>query len=635
VNADVNVVVEFLGKTLPFSELAPETLAKVAKVCAIDFFPAGTRLMTRGETVLKDVYVIQSGAVRLFLDDEEGGETLADFRGEGAVVGVLSAVRGGTANLSAATVEDTFVFRMPVAVFKGLIDSEPAMAQYFLKSFSETYVSKAFGELRRRRVPPRSESSLPLFATRVGDVVRRAPVTVDEGTDIRRAAEVMAEEGVGSLLVTDRAGEVTGIVTDKDLRYKVVAQGLNYNWPVAEIMSGPVRSVTAGENCFDALLTMMKHQIHHLGVTRDAHIAGVITSHDLMVLQGRSPFGLFSEIERERTFEGLYQLSGKVPLVVRPLIEEGAKAGSVGRMIAVLNEALLDRILTLLQEELGPPPAPFCWLLLGSEGRREQTFRTDQDNALAFRLPEKPGEAAKAREYFINFGRAAITHLVRCGFPPCPAEMMASNQRWNMPDEDWLNFFRDIIRRPEPERVLHATIFFDMRPGFGFFELGSRIKEEVCREAAKNEVFLGFLARDCLRAKPPLSFFKNFVVEKSGEHKNRLDLKARGIMPFVDVARLLALRLGLVECNTLARLALARDAGLLSGELHAEAAEAFEFVSQIRLVHQLRLMEQGLAPDNHLDLDNLTELEKRTLKEAFGVIGELQSFVRQEFHIQG
>jgi CBS domain-containing protein len=633
------VVEDFFRATLPFSELPGEVLTRAARSCGIDFFPAGTRLMTRGEAIPADVFIIQTGAVKLFLMDEEGGETLADFRGPGAVVGVLSAVRGGPADLSAETVEDTFAFRMPVAVFRGIVESQPAVSQFFLKSFSDIYVSRAFGELRRRRVLPRSESSLPLFSTRVGDAVRRSPVTVEMGTDIRRAAEVMSTEGVGSLLVRDPAGEIAGIVTDKDLRRKVVAQGLDYGSPVARILSGPVRTIAESEDCFDALLAMMKHQIHHLAVSREGRIVGVITSHDLMILQGRSPFGLFSEIEHERTFDGLYALSEKIPLVIRPLIEEGAKAGSVGRMIAVLGEVLLDRILSLLQEELGPPPVPFCWLLLGSEARREQTFRTDQDNALVYQLAAgraiAPEEMGRIRDYFLCFGRAAIGHLVRCGYPPCPAEMMASNPRWNLDESGWSGFFWRVVEAPEPEQVLLATIFFDIRPGFGFNELGERVKAEAVRLASKNELFLGFLARDCLRARPPLSFFKGFVVEKSGEHKNHLDLKGRGIMPFVDVARLLALRIGSAECNTLDRLDRARAAGLLSDQLHSEAAEAFEFLSQIRLVHQLRLMEAGERPDNFVDPADLSELEKRTLKQAFGVVGALQSLVREEFHIQG
>ncbi|MBN1140538.1 MAG: cyclic nucleotide-binding/CBS domain-containing protein [Deltaproteobacteria bacterium] len=631
---DVTVIEDFLRATLPFSEMTEEALARAAKSCAIDFFPAGTRLLTRGETVPREVLIIQTGAVKLYLVDEEGGEILGDFRGPGAVVGGLSAVRGGPANLNAETVEDSFAFRMPVAVFLALVETQPAVAQYFLKSFSETYVSRAFGELRRRRVPPRSESSLPLFATRVGETLRRAPVTVEPGTEIRAAAEVMAEEGIGSLLVRDPAGGIAGIVTDKDLRRKVVAKGLDYRRPVAEIMTGPVRTISAGEDCFHALLAMMKHQIHHLAVERQGDIVGVITSHDLMILQGRSPFALFRDIEVERSFARLYALAEKIPLVIRPLIEEGAKAGHVGRMIAVLAEALLDRILTLLQDELGPPPAPFCWLLLGSEARREQTFRTDQDNALIYQRPADPGEASEVRDYFLRFGRGAIDHLVRCGYPPCPAQMMASNPSWNLDEAAWSDFFQHIVTVPEPEQVLHATIFFDIRPGFGFTELGERLKAQVVRLAAKNELFLRFLARDCLRARPPLTFFKGFVVEKSGEHKNHLDLKSRGIMPFVDAARVLGLRAGAAECNTLDRLAAAHSARLLSDQLHSEAAEAFELLSQTRLVHQLRLMEAGKAPDNFVDPADLTELEKRTLKEAFAVLAALQSLVREEFHLQ-
>ncbi|EPR37069.1 putative CBS domain and cyclic nucleotide-regulated nucleotidyltransferase [Desulfovibrio sp. X2] len=636
---DSNVAAEFLGRTLPFSELPADVLARTAAQCAVDFFPSGSVLLSRGQKAPDDVYVIQSGAVKIFLADDAGVETLADFRGEGGVVGVLSAVRGGPAHLSAAAVEDTFVFRLPAQVFRDLLATQPAMARYFLKNFSESYVAKAFAELRRRRLPPRAESSLPLFAVRVGDAVRRAPVTLPASADIRRAAEVMAEEGVGSILAVDAQGGVAGIVTDKDLRYKVVAQGLNYNWPVSEVMSAPVRTVPAEQDCFEALLSMMKHQIHHLAVEQGGRVTGVITSHDLMVLQGRSPFGLFSEIERERGFDGLYQLAAKVPLVIRPLVEEGARAGSVGRMIALLNEALLDRILSLLQEELGPPPAPFSWLLLGSEGRREQTFRTDQDNALVYKPPEGAAggaeAAALARDYFLNFGRAAITHLKRCGFPPCPFGIMASEPRCNRSATDWDAFFRRIIAAPEPEQVMEATIFFDMRAGFGFLELGESVKEAACRAAAANEVFLGFMARDCLRARPPLSFFRGFLVEKNGEHKNTLDIKERGILPFVDFARLMALKLGAVESNTLSRLALARDAGLVSTGLHADLSQAFEFLSQVRLVHQLRLMEQGRQPDNHVDPASLSELERRTLKEAFGLVGAMQSLVREEFHLPG
>ncbi|WP_029897476.1 putative nucleotidyltransferase substrate binding domain-containing protein [Desulfohalovibrio reitneri] len=630
----VNTAADFLSRVLPFSELTMRSLDRLARAASIDFLPKGTRVMTRGETEVTDVLVIQSGGMKLFLDTPEEGEVLTDFRGEGGIVGALAVVRSTRASMNVECVEDTFVFRLPAALFLELVEAEPALSTHFLKSFTESYLTKAFAELRRDRLAPRQEASLPLFASTVGDVVRRAPVWTPPGADIRSAGGIMAEEGVGSLLVRESEdAPLLGIITDKDLRYKVVAQGLNYNWPVREIMNSPVRTIEAGRDCFEALLAMMRHQIHHLPVERDGRVIGVVTSHDIMVLQGRSPFALYREIEGERTFAGLVDLAAKVPLVVRPLVEEGAKASSVGRMVSVLSDALLDRVLTMLQEELGPPPSPFCWLYLGSEGRREQTFRTDQDNALLYRPPEEPGQAERARDYFLRLGRAAVEKLVDLGYPRCPFDVMASNPALNRGEASWWAFFEGLVRRPEPEQVLKATIFFDFRPGFGYAELGESLRERVMALARENQVFLGFMARDFLRARPPLSFFRGLLVEKSGEHKNRLDIKTRGVAPFVDFARLYALRLGLAETNTLARLDGARAAGAMSAGLHSEAREAYEFISQVRLIHQMRRMERGGEPDNFVDPAGLTDLERRTLKEAFSVISGLQQLVRDDFHL--
>ncbi|MFW5488729.1 MAG: putative nucleotidyltransferase substrate binding domain-containing protein [Desulfovibrio sp.] len=644
---DPSGIAEFLGKTLPFTDLPEETRLRLAKQCTIDFIPRGEQFMHQGKTEPDTLWLVQRGGVRLFLDRLEGGEeslSLVDFRGEGGAVGALALIRGDKAGLNAETVEDTFFIRMEKQAFLELVDKQPGIARHYLKNFSETYMDKAFSELRQSHISPKPEASLYLFTARVDRIVRREPIIVEAGKNIRAAAEIMAREHVGSLLVADAKGEVQGIVTDKDFRYKVVAQGLNYNWPLHEIMTAPVATIRADATCFDALLTMMREKIHHLAVVdpdspdpnEKKTIRGVITSHDILVLQGRSPFSLYREIVAANTFQSLYDLSRKTPMVIRLLMEEGARADNVSRMVAVLGDLLLERLLTLCIREAGTPPVPFSWILLGSEGRREQTFRTDQDNALAFVPPgksDKPEERKEAEAYFAALSRTMINHLEQCGFPRCPGDMMASNPQWRKSGPDWRTYFLKLMQQPEPDRLLHATIFFDLRHGYGDPQLCGDLRALIADHAPQNGVFLKLLARDCLRQNPPLTFFKNFMVEKDGQHKNRLDLKKRGIMPFVDFARLLALSQGVQRSNTLDRLKAVYEKGALSHGLYNEIREAYAFITQIRMVHQLRRMDQGREPDNFLDPSGLTELEKRTLKQAFAVLGEMQSHVRETFRL--
>ncbi len=632
-----NEFMPFIRRTLPFSELPEETLAGLARHCAIDFAPKGTRVFIQGETVVDSIYLIQRGGVRLYLSQSQGDDKLVDYRGEGDSFGALAIIRGSTANLNVDTIEDSFFFRIPKDAFQSVVESHPSVSQYYLKAFSESYVSKAFAELRQQHHDLYcADSGLYLFSTRMGDLIKGPPKAIEAGRTIREAASVMAENGIGSLLVRGpdpTPGEdIAGIVTDKDLR-RAMAEGEPYDAPVEFIMSSPVATVGHHETCFDGLLRMMAGQIHHLAVVRRDEVVGMVTSHDIMVVQGRSPLSIFRDIMGQRSIEGLYDLSRKVPWVTGTLMEEGAKAGNISRMIAVLNDLILEKLLTMLQDEMGPPPAPWCWILMGSEGRREQTFRTDQDNALIYMDPGNDDQARACEAYFKPFTEAAIGHLVKCGYPLCPGDMMASNPKWRQPYAMFRDYFERMILNPEPEQVLNATIFFDFRPGFGAKELGDTLRSHVTRHASRQDVFLRYLARDCLATRPPLSFFRNFIVEKDGEHKNTFNIKKQGLTPFVDFARTMALKHGIRETNTLDRLRLLAEGEHVSADLAAEAAEAYEFLMQVRLVHQMRQINEDKEPDNRVNPAHLTDLEKRTLKEAFGVITSLQNNLKDVFRL--
>lgn len=626
------MVLSFFRRTLPFSGLETRSLEALASQARIDFLPAGTRFLTQGESDVEALYLVQKGGVRLYARDETGRETLIDFRGEGGAVGGMALVQGGRARLSAETVEDTFFIKVPKAAFLAVVEKHPQVARFYAKAFADEYTAQAFDELKERSGTLPEPGALYLMGSRVGEIMHGPTVDISMGASIQKAAQLMEENRVGSLLVVDPSGEHLGIVTDKDLR-KTIAVGMDPEAPVEIIMSAPLSTVDERTVCFDALMTMMRQELHHLPVTSAGKVAGMVTAHDIVVMQGKSPMALFREIMGQREIEGLYDLSHKTPQVIRALVAEGAKAGHITRMITVINDCLLGQVVKLLLKELGPPPVEFCWLLMGSEGRREQTFKTDQDNAIILRDMDDPLIARAAEVYYEAFTERVIGHLVKAGFPPCPGGIMARNPKWRLSLAKWKKTFERWILKPDPEEVMHAAIFFDFRAGPGQAAFAEELKSYIMPLIQRQEVFQRHLAANCLQNKPPLSFFRGFIVEKDGEHKNQLDLKSRGIAPIADFARVIALRLGITETNTLGRLEAIGDDGIVSRDLVAEIHEAYEFLMQLRLVHQLAQWERGEDPHNHLAPDSLSELEKRTLKEAFQVIGRIQSFLKDLYKL--
>jgi len=636
-NNDLNaipadVALDFLTGILPFKEIQRTELVRLSRKCIIDFYPEGTLIFRQGETEVSHFYVIQQGGVKTYR--VEGDEiSLKDYRGKGEYFGALPIIQGTKANLNVEAVEDTFCFLFDKQAFLDLLTSNPAVSQYYLRTMSAKMAGMVYSHARQQKIMPRTEGALYLFTAQVGQIAKgelySAPVT----TTVREAAAIMSEKMVGSLLLTDSVGGITGIVTDKDIRSKVVAQGVDFNTRVEKIMSSPVQTISSQAICFDALLKMIKEKIHHLAIEQNGNITSMITTHDIMVTQGTSPLYLFREILAQRTIEGLYPLAHRIPQVVRSLIEEGAKANNVTRMIAVLNDHVLDRLLTLQLDKFGKAPLPWAWLLMGSEGRREQTFKTDQDNAIIYADTEDQSLKAEAERYFKAFAESAIDHLVKCGYPLCPGEIMASNLKWRQPLSLWKDYFRKWCRTPTPESVLNSLIFFDFKSGFGAADLVKELKGEVSATARKSDIFLLWLAKTTLASRPPLTFFRNFIVEKDGEHKNTFDLKTRGLVFIVDFARLMALKHGITETNTLNRLNLLKENQYLSETLCIEIIEAYEFLMHLRLIHQLQMLEADAAPDNHINPKDLTDLERQTLKEAFLVIGRLQDFLKKEFHL--
>jgi CBS domain-containing protein len=595
----------------------------------LEYFPKDTVILAAGRQVSESLYIVQKGAVKLGIRTNVGKELVLDMRSEGEVFGLLSLMGRYVARLDVVALEDTLCFTVPAGEVQELIERHREASEYFVRTSITRYMDRSLTELRTQ-VNLMGNAEQLLYSLSVSDVVRCSPAVCDEATTICEAAKRIANEKSGALFVTDPSGHAIGVVTDRDFAKKVVAGGISTSLPVTAIMTAPVIEVESGERTFQALLTMLARNIHHVLVTEEGRPKGVLTSHDLMLLQGKSPLSLARNIEQQQSVEDLAAAQKRIGDLLPLLMREGARASHITRVVAELNDRVMAKILKLAEERLGPPPVPYCWLVLGSEGRREQTFKTDQDNALLYE-DLSADESTRAGAYFEELAVFAQQALERCGYPECPGGWMASNPRWRMPLSAWQAMFRAWIEGAEYHSVEDALILLDMRPVAGEVSLHQRLADCIAEQLKDARFFKSILACISIDRKPPLGFFRTFVLDRTGEHKEELDIKETGTGPIVEAARLFAVDAGVSQTNTVDRLTALRNVDYLDGRVLTELHEAFEFLMLLRLENQLQQAQDGKPLNNFVSPRKLTHLQKGLLREAFQTVARVQSLIDDRF----
>ncbi len=616
-------VTEFLKKVPPFQFLDDQILTTVARNLSMEFYPKGTIILKQDGQPSNSLQIIKKGGVRLSIKSKDGDDVVIDYRGEGETFGLVSLMGKDRQKTTIAAVDDTICYLLNKETVYRLIDQHPSFTEYLLQSHFTKYIEKTYTEMHSKSLFYGSSDHV-LFTTRIGDIAGKGVVTVAEDNSIQEAAREMVKNRISSLIVVDRSGLPTGILTDRDLREKVVAQGRSVNDLVRDVMNIPLIRVDARDYCFEAVLRMIKHNIHHIVVIKDGALQGVLTNHDLMVLQGTSPLSFAKDLESQHTIEGLIPVSTKINRVVGLLLKDGARAGNITKVLTELNDRLVRKVLEIAEKKMGTPPVPYCWVAFGSEGRKEQTFKTDQDNAIIYADPASAGEEEAAREYFSQFSAVVQKNLILCGFPLCPAGYMANNIRWRQPLSIWKKYFSSWVAEPTAEAILHALIFFDFRPVYGHIRLADQLREHLFSILKDQKVFFGHLANAAVQNEPPMGFFKTLVVDKSGEHKDELNLKVKGIAPLVDIIRLFALEKGVRETSTLERIEELRSNHTIIEEYADELTNSFDFIMLLRIHNQFGQIQAGKAPGNFINPARLSNLEKRTMKDAFSLISKMQ-----------
>lgn len=600
-------VARFLYEHPPFDQLPHEQVQRLAGIIQIEYFARGHDILVQDGPRSEFLYIVRRGDVELLRLSESHSE-LIDTLGEGECFGHVSVIRNSAPLFTVRASADTLAYLLPAARFQELLQTMPAVAQFFARSAAE----RLEFALKTSHV----EAAPAFFRTHLRDLVQRPLLTIPPHASVRTAAQIMRDQSVSCLVVD---GTPPGILTDRDLRVRVLAEGRSETTPVAEVMSWPALALPAGSLVFEGLLTMLERGIHHLPITEGDTVIGLVTHTDILRRQSRSPLFLPRQLDRAAGPQEFRAYCDQVGITVGALLDAGARVNDIGRVVALAHDALVARLLRDAETELGAPPCPYAWLTLGSQGRYEQTLRTDQDNALVYADDAPP----EAEAYFAQLAGRVVEQLVNCGFPRCPGDIMATNARLRQPLRVWRGYFREWIEVPDEEALLHVAIFFDFRQISGQLDV-TDILRAVIKRGADHRVFLARLARAALQHQPPLGFFRQLTLERSGTQRDLIDMKHRGTAPIVDLARVYALEAGFDGTNTLARLYAAGGNSSLSTTDAEELSAAFELISLLRLRYQATHLKQNQTPTNLTSISWLTPLERRELKDALRVVGRMQ-----------
>ncbi len=615
---EIEEILSFLKRFQPFDQLPADVLARLSRSIDIRYFREGTTIIASGEDN-QHFNIVRSGAVELRI----GGTELSNRLSEGQCFGYPSLLRDGQTRNQVVALEDSLIYQLSKADFLQLHEGHEAIRNFFHAD-----------ESRRLRVAVETlqstseqRSGQPLLGVPVQSLLRRPNVVSGHPSmTIAEAARLMADEDVSTLpLCVD--GAMTGIITDKDLRRRVLAERLDYDQPVEAIMTPDPLSVPGSEQALTAKLVMSRHNIHHLPVTDgDGALIGMLSANDLLTRLGMNALHVVSEIKAASDAARVAEATEKLERVIVHLTDTGVDADHVARFVSSIGEAAHHRLLQLGEDELGPPPVPYALVVFGSLARQEQAGGSDQDNGL---ILDDSYDAARHGEYFEALANRLCDGLNSAGYVYCPGDIMATNDKWRQPLNVWQARYREWIEKPDPDNILNTTIFFDMRAVAGERELVRALRRQVLEWSNANKIFLSFIARAAAATRVPLGFFRNFLLEHDEKEGDVLDLKHQAIAPVVDIARVHALANGIEAVGSLERMDQAVAAGALSASGAADLTDCFEFIRNTRFRHQSMQIKAGAKPTNNLDPKSLSKFEREHLKDAFSVIrGQLDSISR-------
>ncbi|NWL75787.1 cyclic nucleotide-binding protein [Pseudomonas taiwanensis] len=627
---NVHGTMEFLQKYPPFNQMESAHLAFLVEHCLLRFYAAGESIIKPQDGPVEHFYIVKQGRVVGERPHSARRGTETTFEIASGECFPLAALLGERATRTEHLAgEDTFCLLLGKAAFIKLF----ALSNPF-RDFALRGVSSLLDQVNQQ-VQLRATETLGAqysLDTRLGELAVRHPIACLPELPLRDAVRLMHEQQVGSIVIVDARQRPLGIFTLRDLRRVIADASADLAQPIAEVMTQAPFHLPPEASAFDAALAMTERHIAHVCVVSDNRLLGVVSERDLFSLQRVDLVHLARTIRHAGRVETLAALRGEIQRLVDNMLAHGASSTQITRIITLLNDHTVCRVIELTLEEMGDPGIPFTWLCFGSEGRCEQTLHTDQDNGILFEAADAV-EAAAIRGRLLPLAERINQSLAQCGFELCKGGIMAGNPELCLSRNEWSRRFASFVREATPENLLGSSIYFDLRAVWGPGEGCAALQRELLVLVADNSLFQRMLADNALRQRPPVGRFRDFVVARKGAEKDTLDLKVQGLTPFVDGARLLALANGISASGTLERLRQLVAREVVDALDGAAYEEAYHFIQQTRMQQHQHQARQGLPYSNRLDPDTLNHLDRRILRESFRQAQRLQSSLALRYQL--
>ncbi|WP_300451361.1 putative nucleotidyltransferase substrate binding domain-containing protein [Accumulibacter sp.] len=626
----VSAAIDFLRAYPPFDRMEAEALRFLAEHVKLAHYPKGARILASEMGVARTLHVLQRGKVRSKPGGSASVEHSAVTLGPGQCFSISALMAQQPSSTVYVARDDVFCYDLPADDFFSLTQKSTVF-NLFCTQHIAGLLNQSQQQLQLQLAQRAGEQKT--MNSPLGAIIKRQPVAVGPETSIRQVVELMAARHLGSMIVVDAGQQPIGIFTLSDVLKRIVLPGASLDQPIASVMSPAPLTLPLAANAHDAALAMAMHAVRHvLAVDEGGCLQGVVSERDLFKLQGAGLRQIRHAIDSAASIEVLQHARNDVRQLSLTMLAEGVGGQEMTQFISTLNDTVTRRVIELNLDRHDLYGIDWAWLSFGSEGRDEQTFTTDQDNGIVYLLTDiMDREQTQLR--FLEFARDVNDDLDKCGFPLCKGNIMASNPELCLTLEEWDERFACWVREPEPQALLNATIFFDFRPLYGKFNLAHRLRLSLFRQAQGNPLFLRMLAQNALSVAPPLGRIRDFVTDADPEHPGTIDLKKYGVRLFTDAARVFALARQVEATNTVSRLKRAGGLMHIRPDDLAASIEGFNFLQLLRLRHQHFEQEHGRPGDNLVKPDELNEIERRVLKEAFRQARKLQARLKLDYQL--
>ncbi|MDH7912632.1 DUF294 nucleotidyltransferase-like domain-containing protein [Winogradskyella sp. SYSU M77433] len=618
-------IYDFLKGFPPFNMLSREQLFAISKAVEVIYVEKDQTVFSINQSIESNFYVVKDGAIGLYSEEN----TLVDKCDEGDIFGLRALIRTGTYILDAKAIEESVLYSISSEILNEFITTNSDASKFLMQSFVSNVKPS---DRNKTRTELELDGSLNLPELQSADYSKN-PITCSLNSTIKEAASIMTEAHVGSIVIVENKKPV-GIITDKDLRTKIATGKVDIQQTVEAIMSSPVKTFPENISVSEAQIAMLKNRITHLCITKDgttnSELTGILSEHDIIVLRENNASSLVKEIKRSTAVDQLKNIRERTEDLLQRYLKQDIPIDFVARMVSAINNAITQKVIELSIDKMNKkPPVNFAWLAIGSQGREEQLLLTDQDNALVYEdVSKEKNETVKP--YFLELSKHINKALSIVGFELCPAHMMGSNPKWCNSVSEWQAQFKSWITTPDQDNLMLCTIFFDYDYVYGDTKLVEKLSEHIFETIEHNSIFLSYLGRNALQNPPPLSFFRQFLVEDNGEHKDQFDIKARAMMPLVDAARLLILSHNIKSVNnTVNRYEKLIELEPENKDTYLFCIEAFKDLLRFRT-------EQGLANSDSGRFINLVDLSKSDrlkLKRSFKAVKAIQELIKMRFKL--